>query len=68
MLDGGDVFLGCGLAGVVWDPPACIGEACIEDIEEFAGDGGELGGFVLEMCDGALACCWVDEALCVVWW
>jgi len=48
---------------VIEDPPACFGEACIEDIEEFAWDCWERCGFVVDVCDCACAGRGVEASL-----
>ena len=51
---------------MVGDPPACLWEACFEDIEEFARDVCECGGLAGEVGDGASAVDRVEAALGVV--
>ena len=53
---------------LIGDPPACVGEACVEDIEEFAWDCLERGVVAMDMGDGSGAGDGVDDAVRVVTW
>ena len=53
---------------LIGDPPACVREACIEDIEEFARYGLERCVAAVDMGDGSGAGDGVDDAVRVVTW
>ena len=62
----GDFWECGGVLCRVWNPPAGLWEAGVEDVEEFTGDGCEGGGVCMDVCDGAEVGCGVDGAYGVV--